>query len=180
MVRMDMRYIWSEMDSPCLMWKRHQPSRLVVFRRSRRWKNGIGLVGTVEGGGVGRVASTVCGVSTSSQFGRWLSLWCGRCSEVRLPASTDQGFDGAGSFGDMGVVELSKSRLDVARAPFVSGAACETMALVSCLLSLFPFPGKLCRAVGDERRVSDGLPNWPLVVNKCRRYSVCRLLLNRR
>lgn len=63
MVRMDMRYMWSEMDSPCLMWKRHQPSRLVVFRRSRRWKKGIGLVGAVEGGGVWRVARTVGSVS---------------------------------------------------------------------------------------------------------------------
>jgi hypothetical protein len=38
----DMRYMWSEMDSPWSMPNLRQPSRLVVFRRSRRWKNGTG------------------------------------------------------------------------------------------------------------------------------------------
>lgn len=42
MVRMDMRYMWSEMDSPCTIPKRRQPSRLVVFSRSSRWKKGSG------------------------------------------------------------------------------------------------------------------------------------------
>jgi len=41
-VRIDMRYMWSAMDSPWAMPKRRQPSRLVVFRRERRWKKGTG------------------------------------------------------------------------------------------------------------------------------------------
>ncbi len=52
-VRIDMRYIWSEIDSPAVMLKRLQPSRLVVFSRSRRWKKGTGDVG-FEKMGVGR------------------------------------------------------------------------------------------------------------------------------
>ncbi len=51
MVMMDMRYMWSEMLSPEWMQKRSQPARLVVLRRSRRWKKGIGVVGGEEGGG---------------------------------------------------------------------------------------------------------------------------------
>jgi hypothetical protein len=58
---MDMRYMWSEIDSPWVMPKRRQPSRLVVFRRSRRWRKGIGVVGGVVGAGVGRVERTVDG-----------------------------------------------------------------------------------------------------------------------
>ena len=50
-VRIDMRYMWSDMDSGEGMWKRRQPSRGVVFRRSRRWRKGRGVVGGVEGGG---------------------------------------------------------------------------------------------------------------------------------
>ena len=60
MMMMDMRYMWSEMDSPFLMLKRFQPSRLVIFRRSRRWKKGTGEAG-FEGTGVGRVDRTVGG-----------------------------------------------------------------------------------------------------------------------
>lgn len=62
MVMMDMRYMWSAMDSP--WWARCaccQPSRLVVLRRERRWKNGIG-VEVFSGGGLGRVDSTVIGI----------------------------------------------------------------------------------------------------------------------
>lgn len=42
MVRMDMRYMWSAMDSQLSMPKRRQPARLVVLRRSSRWKKGMG------------------------------------------------------------------------------------------------------------------------------------------
>ena len=63
MVMMDMRYIWSEMDSPWLMLKRRQPSRLVVLRRSRRWKKGSGEVELVWKG-VGRVERTIEGSVT--------------------------------------------------------------------------------------------------------------------
>lgn len=49
MVMMDMRYMWSEMLSPLWIQKRSQPARFVVFRRSRRWKKGIGVVGGEEG-----------------------------------------------------------------------------------------------------------------------------------
>lgn len=53
-----MRYMWSLMDSPWFRPKRRQPSRLVVLRRSRRWKKGIGEV--VEGEGRwGKSARTV-------------------------------------------------------------------------------------------------------------------------
>ena len=62
MVKMDMRYIWSEIDSPAVISKRFQPSRLVVFRRSRRWKKGIGEVG-FEGTGVGRAERATLGIS---------------------------------------------------------------------------------------------------------------------
>ena len=41
----DIRYMWSEIDSPLRMLKRRQPSRGVVFKRSRRWKKGMGVVG---------------------------------------------------------------------------------------------------------------------------------------
>jgi hypothetical protein len=44
MVMMDMRYMWSLMDSQSLMPKRRQPARWVVLRRSRRWKKGRGDV----------------------------------------------------------------------------------------------------------------------------------------
>lgn len=44
MVMMDMRYMWSEMDSQLSMPKRRQPARWVVLRRSRRWKKGRGEV----------------------------------------------------------------------------------------------------------------------------------------
>lgn len=60
-VMIDIRYMWSAMLSPWLMPKRRQPSRLVVFRRSSRWKKGIGVVGLV-GYGSGKVDRTVCGV----------------------------------------------------------------------------------------------------------------------
>ena len=51
MVSMDMRYMWSEMDSPDVMLKRRQPSRLVVLRRSRRCRKGRGVPGWDVGGG---------------------------------------------------------------------------------------------------------------------------------
>lgn len=58
-----MRYMWSEMDSPLGMPTWTQPERGVVFRRSRRWKKGIGFWGEVEGDGKGggwaRVRRTV-------------------------------------------------------------------------------------------------------------------------
>lgn len=57
MVRIDMRYMWSAIDSPWFMPKRRHPSRGVVFKRSRRWKKGIGEVGS-EGGGWGSVDRT--------------------------------------------------------------------------------------------------------------------------
>lgn len=57
MVMMDMRYMWSEIDSPSWIPKRRHPSRLVVLRRERRWKKGIGELGLV-GGGEGRVEIT--------------------------------------------------------------------------------------------------------------------------
>ena len=41
-VRMDMRYMWSLMDSQSAMPKRRHPARGVVLRRSRRWKKGMG------------------------------------------------------------------------------------------------------------------------------------------
>lgn len=56
---MDMRYMWSEMDSPDVMRKRRQPSRLVVLRRSRRWRKGRDEVGLDGGGGLGRSARAV-------------------------------------------------------------------------------------------------------------------------
>lgn len=55
MVMMDMRYMWSAMDSPSSMSKRRQPSRLVVLRRERRCRKGRGVGGWgVFGGGGGR------------------------------------------------------------------------------------------------------------------------------
>jgi hypothetical protein len=42
MVRMLIRYMWSEIDSALAMPKRTQPALLVVFSRSRRWKKGTG------------------------------------------------------------------------------------------------------------------------------------------
>ena len=42
MVMIDMRYMWSDIDSPDVISSRRQPSRLVVLRRSRRWKKGRG------------------------------------------------------------------------------------------------------------------------------------------
>lgn len=59
MVMMDMRYMWSEMDSPDVMPKRRQPSRLVVLRRSRRWRKGRGEVDWEVGRAVGRFARAV-------------------------------------------------------------------------------------------------------------------------
>lgn len=56
-VMTDMRYMWSAIDSPWGMLNRRQPSLLVVFSRSRRWKNGTGdeLFSSI---GCGRVAMT--------------------------------------------------------------------------------------------------------------------------
>lgn len=58
MVIMDMRYIWSEIDSPAEMPKRRHPSRLVVLSRSIRCRKGSVEVGFL-GGGKGREASTM-------------------------------------------------------------------------------------------------------------------------
>jgi hypothetical protein len=80
----DMRYMWSEMDSPLRVGLAHldaaasqqedylvmpnlrQPSRLVSLRRSSIWKNGTGESEFVTGGPPGRVARIVstdhCGV----------------------------------------------------------------------------------------------------------------------
>lgn len=57
---MDMRYMWSAMDSGCGMEKRRHPSRGVVLRRWRRWRKGIGVLGGVGEGwrGGGRVERT--------------------------------------------------------------------------------------------------------------------------
>lgn len=59
MVMMDMRYMWSEMDSPDVIPKRRQPSRLVVLRRSSRCRKGKGVLGWAVGGGSGRAARAV-------------------------------------------------------------------------------------------------------------------------
>jgi hypothetical protein len=57
-VMMDMRYMWSAIDSPWLIPNRRQPSRLVVFKRSIRWKNGSGEV-ELSSGWVVRVERTL-------------------------------------------------------------------------------------------------------------------------
>lgn len=44
MVRMLIRYMWSEMDSDFSMPKRFQPARGVVFSLSSRWKKEMGDV----------------------------------------------------------------------------------------------------------------------------------------
>lgn len=60
---MDMRYMWSDIDSPWLMPNRRQPSRLVVFSRSSRWKKGTGEeVWDVGRADAERVERTVDGV----------------------------------------------------------------------------------------------------------------------
>jgi hypothetical protein len=46
---MAIRYMWSPIDSPWLMPKRRQPSRLVVLRRSIMWKKAIGESVEVSG-----------------------------------------------------------------------------------------------------------------------------------
>ena len=55
----DMRYMWSAMDSGWGRWKRRQPSRGVVFRRERVWRKARGEVVVVvavdEEEGLGRV-----------------------------------------------------------------------------------------------------------------------------
>ena len=56
-VMIDMRYIWSEIDSPWLIPNRRQPSRLVVFRRSIRCMNGRGEV-ELSSGWIGNVDRT--------------------------------------------------------------------------------------------------------------------------
>lgn len=69
MVMMDMRYMWSAIDSPFEILNRLQPSRLVVFRRSRRWKNGSGEE-EPSSGGWGRAFTTVeeCDVSSEKSM----------------------------------------------------------------------------------------------------------------
>ena len=60
MVMMDMRYMWSEMDSPWEIIRRRHPSRGVVLRRSMMCRKGSGVV--VEGdeeGGLGMAARAV-------------------------------------------------------------------------------------------------------------------------
>ena len=61
----------------------------------------------------------------------WLSSWCGQCQEVHIPASTDHGSEDAGLFGSIGVNELSRSALGIARGPLVSGAAGDTIVFMS-------------------------------------------------
>ena len=59
------------------------------------------------------------------------SSWSyGQCYKVCIPASTDHGSVGAGLSGKIGVNVLSRSGLDIARAPLISGAACNTMVSV--------------------------------------------------
>lgn len=58
MVMMDIRYMWSEMDSPSNIRKRRHPSRFVVFSRSRRWKKVTGDVGFAGIGNASLDAST--------------------------------------------------------------------------------------------------------------------------
>jgi len=41
-VMMDIRYMWSEIDSPWLMPNLRHPSLFVVFSRSSMWKNATG------------------------------------------------------------------------------------------------------------------------------------------
>lgn len=67
MVMIDMRYMWSEMDSPWLMPNLRHPSRLVVFRRSRRWKKGTGEDECCSSGA--RVERTVSGVHPDAWLG---------------------------------------------------------------------------------------------------------------
>ena len=91
-VMMDMRYMWSEIDSPVVMPKRRQPSRLVVLRRSRRWRKGRGAA--EEEGGGGKV-----GMFARAVFVRWvvsggLGLGDGVGAQWCLPEWTDQGFSG--------------------------------------------------------------------------------------
>lgn len=50
--------MWSDIDSEEGIEKRRQPSRGVVFRRSRMWRKGMGVVG-LAGGGEGSVVRTV-------------------------------------------------------------------------------------------------------------------------
>lgn len=64
MVIIDIRYIWSEIDSAVYSPKRRHPSRFVVFRRSRKWKKAIGDVGFV-GGRAGNLESSTIGVSNN-------------------------------------------------------------------------------------------------------------------
>lgn len=66
---MDIRYMWSDIDSEEGIEKRRQPSRGVVFRRSRMWKKGMGVVG-LAGGGKGRVVRTIVFRSGTVCFGR--------------------------------------------------------------------------------------------------------------
>lgn len=89
-VMMDMRYMWSEMDSPVSMPKRRQPSRLVVLRRVRRWRKERGVSGWV-------VLGRDDGARAARAEGCWLAF--GRVEVWCLPDWTDHlssGADGGG------------------------------------------------------------------------------------
>ena len=82
------------------MLKRRQPSRFVVFSRSRRWKKGIGVWG-FEGIEVGSLASSVRPISTYSvTISLLLDDKKGEREYARIPVSTDQGGVGEGRFMD--------------------------------------------------------------------------------
>lgn len=71
-VIIDIRYMWSEMDSAAHSPRRRHPSRFVVFRRSRKWKKAIGDVGFV-GGGAGSLDSSAVGISNrQGDFGIYI------------------------------------------------------------------------------------------------------------
>jgi hypothetical protein len=57
MVRIDIRYMWSAIDSPRGTPKRRHPSRFSIFKRSMRWKNGMGDL-EFSCGAFGRAAMT--------------------------------------------------------------------------------------------------------------------------
>lgn len=57
MVMIDIRYMWSAIDSPSVIVNRRHPSRFSRFNRSIRWKKGTGEV-EFSNGGFGSFART--------------------------------------------------------------------------------------------------------------------------